>query len=228
MRIYPVLLLLIAVYLGGCGVDSTDPKPPQTSTTLYSFDVAGTVPPNTVTDPERIVVPLQTNNDTVAGDFNLMWDVDSSDPYYVQVHVSSDQVVSADDDLFLDTPCGTQYDQYCDFLTDLTCYFVYDPVYQLTEKRDENGDIVYDVNNNPVMVPAKNPDGSFIVITDRFYLRCPTGPPTIWEKEITSRLNTVGYNTIQYMILTACNTDADAPDCQQSQAVPFVFLDSMP
>lgn len=234
MRVYPVaaaFYILVSLCLTGCGVDATDPKPPQTTTTVYSFDVAGTVPPDLVTDPERLVVPLQPNNDTVAGAFHLLWDVDSSDPYYVQVWVSNDQTVSStDDDLLLDTPCGsgTDYKQYCGFLADVTCYFVYDPLYQLTEKLDENGDIVYDVNNQPVMVPDQNLDGSYIVATDRYYLRCPEGSPTVREKEISARLTSVGYNSLQYMIFTACNNDPDAPDCQQGPAIPFVFLNSMP
>ncbi|KPJ91681.1 MAG: hypothetical protein AMJ55_11245 [Gammaproteobacteria bacterium SG8_15] len=204
-KYFSLVLLSGLVVLAGCELDSPDDTPYLGPSIVNSFNVFG----NTVDMDERIVLPLLPNNAIVTGDFDLQWDVTSSDPYMIEVYISSNSVLDPIDTLFLQMQCGSNGFQFtCDQLGDIPCVIAYEPDYEMTELRDENNEIVVDVNGDPIMVAAKDPaTGYFIVLDDRYYLRCANGPATVRIAEITDRVELNGFPFINYLIFKACATD---------------------
>ena len=224
MKNYLNLLILsgLLIVLGGCELDDPEPGPPVTSSIINSFQVFG----NTADMDERIVLPLLPNNAIVSGSFDLDWDVISSDPYMIEVYISNNSVLDPVDTLFLQMQCGSDNFQFtCDQLGDIPCVIAYEPVYEMTPLLDENGDEVLDVNGDPIMVAAKDDTGVFIVLEDRYFLRCANGPATVRLAEITDIVNLNGFPFINYFIFKACAEDELI--CPEER-IPVQFLDSQP
>ncbi|WP_455221760.1 hypothetical protein [Kaarinaea lacus] len=197
----PVYVLLFV--LSGCQPSTSDSGPPVTTSTVNSFEVVG----NTVDQDARIVLPLLPNNATVSGNFDLLWDVISSDPYTIEVYISSNSILDPTDTLFLRMQCGSDnFEFICEQIGEIACGIAYEPDYEMTELLDENNEIVVDVNGDPIMVPAKDPvTGYFIVLEDHYYLRCADGPATVRLAEITDRVT--GFPFGSTFIFKACATD---------------------
>jgi hypothetical protein len=222
-KYFSLVLLSGLVVLAGCELDSPDDTPYLGPSIVNSFNVFG----NTVDMDERIVLPLLPNNGIVTGDFDLQWDVTSSDPYTIEVYISSNSVLDPIDTLFLQMQCGSNGFQFtCDQLGDIPCVIAYEPDYEMTPLLDENGEEVVDVNGDPIMVAAKDPvTGYFIVLDDRYYLRCANGPATVRIAEITDRVELNGFPFISYFIFKACATDELL--CPEA-SIPVQFLNSQP
>jgi hypothetical protein len=222
-KYFSLVLLSGLVVLAGCELDSPDDTPYLGPSIVNSFNVFG----NTVDMDERIVLPLLPNNGIVTGDFDLQWDVTSSDPYTIEVYISSNSVLDPIDTLFLQMQCGSNGFQFtCDQLGDIPCVIAYEPDYEMTPLLDENGEEVVDVNGDPIMVAAKDPvTGYFIVLDDRYYLRCANGPATVRIAEITDRVELNGLPFINYFIFKACATDELL--CPEA-SIPVQFLNSQP
>jgi hypothetical protein len=87
-----ITLITIPVLLSACGGDTTSlptiNTPATTTTTLNSFSVVG----SGATVAGKIPINAGINN----GEFFIAWDVDSSDPYHVDVHLNdSDSLIDA-------------------------------------------------------------------------------------------------------------------------------------
>ncbi|WP_455366606.1 hypothetical protein [Kaarinaea lacus] len=218
-----LILSALVMVLGGCALDDPEPGPPVTNTTINSFEVFG----NTVDMDERIVLPLLPNNGIVSGDFDLAWDVLSSDPYTIEVYISANSVLDPIDTLFLQMQCGSDNFQFiCEQIGDIPCAIAYEPDYEMTPLLDENGDEVLDVNGDPIMVAAKDPvTGFFIVLDDRYYLRCANGPATVRLAEITDIVELNSFPFINYFIFKACAEDELV--CPE-RSIAVQFLDSQP
>ena len=88
---------LVLVSCGGGGDSGSNPL---ALTSINDFKVTGT---SVGTGPS---VPINANINN--GEFNVSWDVSSSDPYHVKVYVSEDATYSDSDDIdFLGKNCGT-------------------------------------------------------------------------------------------------------------------------
>jgi len=194
---------MMLLVLGACQPSTPDYGPPVTNTTINSFEVLG----NTPQQDARIVLPLQPNNATVSGNFDLLWDAISSDPYTMEVYMSTDAALDpTTDTLFLRMQCGSDRFAFtCEQLGEIACGFAYQPDYQLIQDVDGEGNPLYDSNGDPVMVPEKDSAGNFIVLQDRYFLRCADGPATERLAEITDRIT--GFPFSSYFIFTACATD---------------------
>jgi len=195
-----VMLLLL---LGACQSNTTDNEPPVTSTTINDFGVVG----NTPQADARIVLPLQPNNATVSGSFTLFWDAISSNPYTMEVYMSTDAALDpTTDTLFLRMQCGSdQFAFICDQFGAIVCGIAYEPLYQMVQDVDEQGNPLTYPNGDPIMVPEKDSAGNYIVLQDRYFLRCADGPATERVAEITDRIT--GFPFSSYFIFTACATD---------------------
>lgn len=200
-----IAVYVLLLVLGGCQKSSPDSGPPITTTTVNAFEVIG----NTADQDARIVLPLLPNNATVSSSFELLWDVLSSDPYTMEVYISSNSVLDPTDTLFLRMQCGSDPFQFiCDLTGEIFCGFAYEPVYQMEQARDNDGNLLYYDNGDPIMVPAKDPaTGYFIVLEDHYYLRCANGPASVRFAEITDRVQLNGFPFSSYFIFTACATD---------------------
>ena len=188
MKIHPynnlIILNVLLALLSACDISSPDDGPQVTTSTINAFDVTG----NVIAD-ETIELTMNPNNSRSDAEFQLDWDVQSSDPYTVEVYLSTDDVLDVDTDgLFLQTQCGSDRNQFtCEHTTGIACGFSYEPVYETVPLVDDNGDPVFDENGDPVEVPDTDVDGNFIVALDgdRYYLTCADGPPTVRRLEIT-------------------------------------------
>jgi hypothetical protein len=89
-------LLLSATFLSGCGGggDSASPSPAAATTNINQFSLAGNVTASSISVSKS------------AGQFAMTWDVSSSDPFHIDVYLSSDAVVSTDDKSFIGGNCG--------------------------------------------------------------------------------------------------------------------------
>ena len=169
---------------------------------MNSFEVVG----NTAEQDARIVIPMFPNNATSSGNFDLLWDVISSDPYTIEVYISSNSVLDPIDTLFLRMQCGSDGFQYiCEQAGEIACAIAYEPDYQLVQDVDDEGNPLFYPNGDPIMVPEKDSAGNFIVLKDRYFLRCADGPATVRFAEITDRVT--GFPFSSYFIFTACATD---------------------
>ena len=216
------ILYGLVTVLGACEL-STPEKPIVENSTVNSFEVFG----NTAAQDERIVLPLQLNNAEVSGNFELLGDVISSDPYTIEVYIISNSILDPTDTQFLQTQCGSNTSRYvCEQIGDIPCAITYEPLYQMVQDVDENGDPIFDDNNEPVMVRAKDDvTGYFIVLEDHYYLRCADGPATVRIAEITDRIELNGFPFIYTFIFKACATDELL--CPE-ESIEVQFLDSEP
>jgi len=225
-----VILSGLLVLLSACDISTTNDRVDVTTSTINAFDVEG----NVVNEAdERIVLQMFLTNATSSGSFHLFWDVESSDPYTIETYISSNSVLDPDpdiDSLFLQMQCGSDGFQFiCDQSGITTCGVVYQPDYVLTELRDDNDEIVLDQDGQPIMVPATDINGNFIVDVHRYFLRCADGPATVRLLEITDRVpQPHGFPLVpfsSYFIFKAC-----ASEEQSCPELPVLvqFLSSQP
>lgn len=206
--------------LQACGVSTEETPPGDTSTNIVGFSLVGNYPPVGIT--ERFDLPMQTNNDSVAAFFEMSWEVESSDPYSVMAHISTDASVTfgLDDQIFLSTQCGSDPLAYtCNSVGDQECVIVYEPVYN----RDINGDRI--VNNNGTPDPS---DDYYEVIQDRYFIRCPNGAASITQADISVRMQAAGFpaaNLNNYIVVTVCN---EAMNSCQTTITTIQVLDANP
>lgn len=209
--------------LNGCDISTSDSSDDITVSIINAFSVAG----NVVDDAdERIVLPLRDDNAQVSGLFDLNWDVVSSDPYSVEIYMSSNSVLDeATDGLFFQSQCGSEVDFTCEHSVSMPCGIHYDPEYEMVPLLDENNLIIVDENGDPVLIRNTNADGSFIVEVEHYYLRCPGGVATEWLLEITDQILISGFPSSHYFILKVCATNE-----QSCPELPFLvqLLDSQP
>jgi hypothetical protein len=224
MKHYFALLFLFALVtaLFGCELNTPDENTEVMASIVNSFEVTG----NTETGDERIVLPLQPNNAIVSGNFNLLWDVVSSDPYTIEVYFSSDSIQDPIDKLFLQMQCGSDRSQFiCGQIGEIPCVIAYEPVYEMVAVLDENGDPVLDENGLPVEERVVDANGYFVVLEDHYYLRCADGPATVRIAEITDSVQSTGFPFVSYFIFRACAEDELI--CPEV-SVTVQFLDSQP
>jgi hypothetical protein len=202
-----IILSVLLASLSACDISPPDDTPQITTTTINGFDVIGRV-----TGDATIEMPMRLDNGWSDTGFDLDWDVVSSDPFSVEVYISTDNVLDDTDGLFLETQCGSNKALYaCTQQIGIPCGFAYQPVYEMVQAVDENDNKIFDENGDPVMEPAVDEaTGNFIVAVDgdRYYLRCADGPPTVRELEITDRVPLPhGYPLVpfsSYFIFKAC------------------------
>lgn len=218
-----VILYGLLVLLSACDISTPDNGDDITVSTIYTFNVVG----NVIGDAdERIVLPLRDDNERSSGLFEMDWDVLSSDPYSVEIYMSSNSVLDeATDELFLQTQCGSTIEFVCEHTAFVRCGIHFDPDYQLVQLVDENNLLVFDEFGDPVMVRDTDQDGNFIVQNERYFLRCPLGTATITSLEITDRVLLSGFPSSHYFILKVC-----ASEEQSCPEFPFLvqLLSSQP
>lgn len=190
--------------LSSCGVATQDTGPGDEMTLLNDFAVEGNITP--VVNMQRIVL-YQDGMFSKSGLFDISWDVDSSDPYSVQIHLSTDASPVLDeiidgDQLFVSMQCGSSAFLNCDSLGDLRCAVEYDP----------------DLNRAPGLDGMLfTPDDILTVATNRYFIRCTDGTNTIPETEITLRMAAASFPTVNltnYIVFSACNQVEDS--CSQA------------
>jgi len=113
-------LFLLASFLTACGVGtSTDPgnSPLTDTTTINSFTVTGSGP--------AVAGKIPLNPAINNGAFTVDWNIDSSDPYHVDLYMSSDnQLNRLSDDQLLTRNCGSTSLVYnCSKTAHIDCSF---------------------------------------------------------------------------------------------------------
>ena len=194
---------LVALGLIGCGVSTDESAPNDALTNIFDFSLTGNMTAVGLT--QRIDLPVQFNNERASSLFHMSWDVESSDPYSIKAFISSNASISqgSDDQVFLDTQCGSDSAYICDSLGDQECALAYEPDY--TYLVDLLGNRILDAEGSPIRLT--NPDGSYIAV-DHYVIRCNHGPATTDEAEITIRLQTGGFpatSLTNYIVFRACN-----------------------
>lgn len=196
-----LVISFVLAMLPACGVSTDEGVPADTPTNIVDFSLTGNI--SAVGLTQRIDLPVQFNNERASSFFHISWDVESSDPYSITAFISTDANVtrSIDDQIFLQTDCGSADDYNCDSLGDQECALVYNPDY--TYLLYPNGDRVLDIDGNPIR--RTNPDGSFIAV-DHYYIRCPHGPASIDYAEVTLRLASFPASSLtNYIVFNVCN-----------------------
>jgi len=200
---------LIVLGLSACGVPTDENAPTDTLTDIVNFTVLGNITP--VGSTQRVDLPVQFSNENASSFFHVSWDVDSSDPYSVTGHISTNSSPSlgSDDQIFFATECGSDNTLYiCDSMGDQQCAISYEPDY--TYLVDSEGNRVLDINGNPIRLT--NPDGSYIAM-DRYMIRCNHGPASIDEAEITLRMQLANFpatSLTNYLVFTFCNNSGSS------------------
>lgn len=213
-----VFFLITALH--GCGVSTQETPPGDTTTNIVGFSIVGNLPPVGIT--ERFDLPMQSDNDSVAAFFEMSWEVESSDPYSVVAHISTDASVTLglDDQIFLSTQCGSDALAYiCNSVGDHECAIAYEPVYN----RDLDGNRIVNDNGTP-----DTSDDYYEVSQDRYYIRCPDGGASVTEADISLRMQAAGFpasNLNNYMVVTVCN---QAMDSCQTTITTIQVLDANP
>mgnify|MGYP006412646997 FL=1 len=112
------LTLIISGLLSACGGSSDIPEvntPVNPNTTINTVSVVGT----SVT--VNNIIPI--NSGINGGAFSIAWDVDSSDPYHVDLYLSEDNTLG-DDVKFFSQNCGSSTLIYnCGTLAQFDCRF---------------------------------------------------------------------------------------------------------
>lgn len=190
--------------LGSCGVPTDKNTSVDNLTDIVNFSLLGNITP--VGSTQRVDLPVQFNNENASSLFHVSWDVDSSDPYTVVAHISTNSSPSlgSDDQIFFSTECGSDNTSYlCDSMGDQQCAITYEPDY--TYLVDSSGNRILDINGNPIRLT--NPDGSYIAV-DHYFIRCNHGPASIDEAEITLRMQLANFpvtSLTNYIVFTFCN-----------------------
>ncbi len=196
----------IYIFLSACDISTPDPGNGMTTSTIIAFTIEGNIDGD-----NRVVLPLNTNNSQVSGAFDLSWDVVSSDPYWLNVYVSNDIALDDTDVPFYEAQCGTSTEFTCEHSDAIPCAIHYDPSYNLIDGERET-----------------NPDGSFVVLADHYYLRCSLGGLGEDYLEITDRIVSAGFPASPYspfFILQVCAEDEI--NCPEFP-IAVQFLSSLP
>ena len=117
-----ILTLVVSGLLSACGGGSdtnTDianiNTPANPSTTINAVGVVGT------SSPVNTIAPI--NAGVNGGEFSISWDVDSSDPYHVDMYLSDDNTLGSDVKI-LSQNCGSVSFLYnCDTTAVFDCRF---------------------------------------------------------------------------------------------------------
>ncbi len=113
-------LICIVSLMSGCGggtssPDINVPNPATSTTTINSFSATGT------SAPASGIVPINANINN--GEFTLEWNIASSDPYHVDIYISSDDALGGDVKFFSQN-CGSLSTLYnCSSTASFDCRF---------------------------------------------------------------------------------------------------------
>lgn len=110
-------MILSACGGGSSGTPSGTPGITGTTTTINNYTVTGT---SSATGTSQPINPGVNN-----GNFNVSWNISSSDPYHVDLYVSSDSTLSTTTDIkFFGQNCGSASSIYnCGKSGTFTCTF---------------------------------------------------------------------------------------------------------
>lgn len=113
------IMVLTACGGGPNGGNALSSKP-SNPTTINSYIITGTSPTTSAVQP--------INAGVNGGDFNVSWNVSSTDPYHVDLYVSYDATLSKTDDIkFFGQNCGSSSSIYnCDQNASFPCTFTGD------------------------------------------------------------------------------------------------------
>lgn len=89
-----VVVASLAACGGGGGPETSAPTPAASTTTVHQYSLAGNVSASSISATAS------------GGQFEIAWDVSSSDPFVAAAYLSGDGVVSQDDRQFLGANCG--------------------------------------------------------------------------------------------------------------------------
>ena len=112
----PFMLILGAVLLSACGGGGGDVlnNSGNSATTISAFEITGSA--------TGTPVPIDANINS--GNFHVHWEVNSSDPYHVDLYVSADDVLDTNTDIrFFEQNCGSGPLMNCTSIADFDCAF---------------------------------------------------------------------------------------------------------
>ena len=109
---------LLAI-LAGCGVSTDTGSPTDISTSINEFTL-------TSNGNTGAFVPIDFGSENSVL-FDMTWDLSSSDPYFVTIRLSDDANASLDDQIILETTCGSFTDYICTFVGAQECGISYEP-----------------------------------------------------------------------------------------------------
>jgi hypothetical protein len=115
---FGMLLLSSFLVLTACGGGGSSSTPVSLTTTINSFSIVGTSASN-AGDP----VPINANVN--GGNFEVSWDVSSSDAYHVEMYISDDATLDTNTDInILGKNCGSNATFYeCSKTANFSCKF---------------------------------------------------------------------------------------------------------
>lgn len=115
-------LCLPTLFITGCGSDSNSPSPDRSmipSVSIVAFDVVG----SDDTTAEAASISAGMND----GAFSINWDISEGNTFSINIFLSHDNVVSADDiTLFSGSACGNLRINDCNAQDTLPCTFAGD------------------------------------------------------------------------------------------------------
>ncbi len=105
--------LLLSILLAACGEDTED-NANTTINEFFAINSAGSRAASVVIDPA-----------IDDGDFSLRWDIDSSDPYHIELYLSEDSQLSKGSDInFFGQNCGSPSTVFnCNSVGNFDCRF---------------------------------------------------------------------------------------------------------
>ncbi len=121
LKIKKLIPLLVASTISACGGGSSTPNidvpnPATSTTTINSFSLTGT------SAPINGVVPINASINN--GEFAIDWDIASSDPYIVEIYMSSDTALGNGDVKIFGQNCGSLSTLYnCGSTASFNCRF---------------------------------------------------------------------------------------------------------
>ena len=117
-KIHVTFILIVSGLLSACGSDSDRPEattPVNLNTTINTVSIVGT------SAAINNIIPI--NSGMNGGAFSIAWDVDSSDPYHVDLYLSEDNALG-DDVTFFSQNCGsTTLIYHCSAIATFECRF---------------------------------------------------------------------------------------------------------
>jgi len=117
-KIHVTFILIVSGLLNACGSGSDIPEvntPVNPNTTINTVSIVGT------SAAINNIIPI--NSGMNGGAFSIFWDVDSSDPYHVDLYLSEDNTFG-DDVTFFSQNCGSSTLIYnCSATASFECRF---------------------------------------------------------------------------------------------------------
>ncbi len=113
MNLKTATALLLSILLAACGEDTED----NANTTINEFSATNSADSRAAS---IIVDPA-----IEGGDFSLQWDIDSSNPYHIELYLSEDSQLSKSSDInFFGQNCGSLSTVYnCNSVGNFDCRF---------------------------------------------------------------------------------------------------------